>query len=92
MFQSFLYDGIKQYAETATSHSKRIIGLLKQYNIISCKLIKIWGNKYGCAEHYRCATALYLFSMLPRDFSVIIYHYISVPGNGIEVVDGLKDI
>ena len=71
------------------THSIRIIELLNQNNIISAKLITLRGGKYGCADHYRCATTLYLFSILSQVFYVIIQRGISAPGHGIEVVDGL---
>ena len=49
----------------------------------------IWYNIYGCDEHYRGATALYLFSILFQSFNIIIYRGISATGHGIEVVCGL---
>ena len=49
-------------------------------------LSKIWESIDGCAEHYRCATALYLMSILSHDFYVIIDHGIDKPGHGREVV------
>ena len=42
----------------------------------------MWENTYGCAEHYRRATALYLIPMLSQEFSVIIDRGISAPGHG----------
>ena len=55
-------------------------------------LSEIWENTYACAEHYRCATALYLMSMLSQAFSVIIDRGISAPGHVTEVVYGLNSI
>ena len=89
---SFLSDNSKHDSATTISHSKCIIELLKHRNITSNILITIWENIYGCAEHYRCATALYLMSMLSQAFSVIIDHGISASGNGRELVDGLNAI
>ena len=40
VFQSFLYDNIKQDADTTISHSKLIIELSKQHKIQSDKLSK----------------------------------------------------
>ena len=55
-------------------------------------LSKIWESIDGCAEHYRCATALYLMSMLSQDIYVIIDCGISAPGYVRELVDGRNAI
>ena len=47
-------------------------------------------NTDGCAEHYICATALCLMSILSQTFSVIIDHSISAPEHGRKVLDGLN--
>ena len=52
----------------------------------------IWENTYGCAEQYRCATALYLMSVLSQRHSIIFDRGISAPVQGKEVVDGLNSI
>ena len=92
MFHPFLSDDRKQDSATTTAHRKIIIKLLKQRNIMLNTLSTIWENTDGCADHYRCATALYLMSMLSQAFFVIIDYGISVPGHGIELVDGINDI
>ena len=48
--------------------------------------------KYSCADQYRCASALYLMSYMSQCYSVIIYHCISAPVYGKEVIDGLNTI
>ena len=53
---------------------------------------KIWENTDGCDEQYRCASALYLMSVMSHCYSIIIDRGISAPGNGKEVVDGLNDV
>ena len=50
------------------------------------------GNSDGCAEQYRCASALYLLSVLSQSHSIIIDWGISAPGHGKEVVHGLNAI
>ena len=55
-------------------------------------MITIWENTDGCAEQYRCASALYLMSVIYQCYSIIIDQGISVPGNGKEVVYGLNDV
>ena len=49
-------------------------------------------NTDGCAEQYRCASALYLMPVIPQCYSVIIDIGISAPGHGKEVVYGLNAI
>ena len=52
----------------------------------------MWENTDVCAEQYRCASALYLMSVLSQCHSIIIDQDISVPINGKEVSDGLSVI
>ena len=51
----------------------------------------IWGNIDGCEDQYRCATQLYLLSILEHAYNIIIDCGIIAPGYGREVVDGLND-
>ena len=55
-------------------------------------LSAIWENTDGCADQYRCATALYLMSFLSQSHSIIFDWYISAPGHGKEVVEGLNSV
>ena len=48
------------------------------------------GNNNGCAEQYRCASALSFISFMSQCYSVIIDQGISAPGNVKGVVDGLN--
>ena len=88
-FTPFSYDR-KQDDATTIAHSKHIIELLKQHNILSSELSTLWENTDGCAEHYRCDTAFYLMSILSQAFSVIIDRGISAPRHRIEVFDELQ--
>ena len=51
----------------------------------------IGGNTGGCADQYKCASVLYLMSVMSQCYSVIIYH-ISAPGHGKEVIDVINSI
>ena len=51
-----------------------------------------WENTDGCADQYRCATALYLMSFLSQRPSIIFDRDIGAPGHGKEVVGGLNAI
>ena len=92
LFSFIFFDNRKHDSATTNLHRKYIIELLKQHNIMTNTLSKIWGNAYGCAELYICVTALYLMSILSQDFYVIIDRGISAPGNGRELVYGLNSI
>ena len=92
VFHSFLSDHRKQDAATTTAHSKLLISLLKNKQVLTTSLSKIWENTDGCAEQYRCASALYLMSLISQTHSLIIDRGISAPGHGKEVVDGLNAV
>ena len=49
-------------------------------------------NNDGCAEQYRCASAIYLMSVMSKCYSVIIGLGISAPGHNKEVFDCLNAI
>ena len=66
--------------------------MLKELKVFKSSLSAIWENTDGCPEQYICASALYRMSVMSQCYSVIIYHGISAPGNGKEVVDGLNSI
>ena len=55
-------------------------------------LSTIWENNHGFDEQYRCASALYLMSVIPQCQSIIIDRGISANGHGKEVVDGLNAV
>ena len=64
VFHSFLSDGSKQDAATNNAHRKRLISLLKDNKVLTISLGTIWGNTDGCAKQYRCASTLYLMSVM----------------------------
>ena len=55
------------------------------------KMSTIWENMGGFADQYRCATVLYLLSMLGHTYNIIIDHGFGAPGNVRDVVDILND-
>ena len=55
-------------------------------------MISIWENTDGFAEQYRCASTLYLMSVMSQFYSIIIDIGIIAPGNGKELVDGLNAV
>ena len=87
-----LSDDSKQDAATNTAHSKLLISLLKNKQLLTISLSTIWENTDGFAEQYRCASALYLMSVMSQTYSIIIYRGISAPGHGKEFVDGINAV
>ena len=55
-------------------------------------LSTIWENTDGCAEQYRCATTLYLMSVLSQRHSIIFDRGIGATGHGKQVVDVINTI
>ena len=92
VFHSFISNDSKQDAATTTAHSKQLISFLKKKQVLTTSLSTIWENTDGCAEQYRCASALYLMSVMSQTYSIIIDWGISAPGHGKEVVDGLNAV
>ena len=82
MFHSFLSDDNKQDAVTTTAHSKLLISLINNKQVLTTSLRTIWENTDDFAEQYRCASALYLMSAMSQTYSIIIYRGISAPGHG----------
>ena len=64
----------------------------QRQKILTTSLVTIWENTDSCAEQYRCASSLYLISVMSQFYSIIIDWGISSPGNGKEVVDGLNAV
>ena len=91
-FTHFLSDDSKQDAYNTTAHSKRLISLLKNKILLTTSLSTIWENTYGCAEQYRCVSALYLMSVMSQCYSIIIDQGISAPGNEKEVVNAINAV
>ena len=90
VFHSYLSDDSKQDAATTKAHIKRLIAFLKNKKVLTKSLSTIWENTNGCAEQYRCASVLYLMSVMPQTYSIIIDRGISAHGHGIEVSDELN--
>ena len=55
-FNIFLSDDNKQDSSTTTAHIKRLIEMLQK--LLMSTLSTIWENTDGCADKYRCASAL----------------------------------
>ena len=84
-------DDRKQDAATTADHIKQIIELLHNRTLLFSDMITLWENNDRCVQQYRCATALYLLSMLEHAYNIIINRVVGAPGYGRQVVDGLND-
>ena len=50
----------------------------------------LWEETDGCAKQYRCATAIYLLSLVFVKFNIVINRAVRAPGHGKDKVDGLN--
>ena len=64
--------------------------LLKKIKLLMTKKSTIWENTDGCAEQYKCTTALYLLSILSHAYNIVIDSGVGAPVHGKDVVDGLN--
>ena len=92
VFHYFLLEDRKQYAANNTKHSKHLIKLLKGRKVLESSLSTIWENTVGCADQYRCESALYLMPVLSQCYLVINDRGISKTGHVKELVNGLNAI
>ena len=90
-FYYFLSDDSKKGAATTAAHSKHIMVLLQNRKVFMTSKSTIWYKTYGCPEQYRCATVLYLLSVLSHAYNIVIDHRVEAPGHGKYIVDGLSD-
>ena len=90
-FNSLLSDEIDQDASTTVTHLCIILQFLLTKEMIYPYLTTIWDHTNGCANRYRCETAIYLLSCLALEFSIIIDRSVVAPEHGKYVVDGLND-
>ena len=73
VFHSLLSDDSKHDAATTNENRNSLIELIKEKNVFTTSLSTTWEKNYGCAEQYRCASTLYLISVMLQCYSVIIY-------------------
>ena len=50
----------------------------------------MWEETDGCAKQYRCATAMYLLSLISVRFNIVIDRAVGAQGHGKDIVDGLN--
>ena len=90
VFHWFLSIDSKQDATNAAAHSKWIIKLLKNMQLLFYYPIIILDNTDGCSGQYRCANALYLLPTLAHEYNIIIDNVVGSMIHGREIVNGLN--
>ena len=85
-----LSDGSDQDYSTTVTHIFILIKFLLTKNILALFLTTMWYHTDGCANQYRCASAIYLLSCLSVKFCFIIDRPVGTPGNVKHVIDGLN--
>ena len=68
VFHYFLSDDSKQNAASTTAHRKKIDFIAQRQKVMTTSLSTIWENTDRCAEQYRCASALYLMSVISQTY------------------------
>ena len=89
-FHCNLSDEIDQDDRTTATHLRTLLQLILTEGMIAPLLITMWDHMDGCANQYRCESAINLLSCLALDFSIIIIRVVRIPVNRKDVVDGLN--
>ena len=58
--------------------------------ILVSGITTLWEDTDGCDNQYRCDLAIYLMTVLPYPYGIIMDEAINAPGHGNNVVDGLN--
>ena len=90
-YHSFFSDDSKQDAVTTHSNMHKLFKTLIQRGVIKRGSVN-WDDTDGCAKQYRCATALYMLTMLAVSFHIVIDRAIGAPGHGKSEIDGLMAV
>jgi hypothetical protein len=89
-FHSHLSDDCKQNAATSFENMRNVLKGLSERGILKENVSVVFDNTDGCCSQYRCATGVYLLSMLATMFKISIDRQVHAPGHGKDEVDGLN--
>ena len=89
-FHYSLSDESDQDSSTTATHLCIVIQFILANKTIYPYFTTIWDHTNGCANRYRCETAIYLLSCLALEFSIILDRAAAAPEHGKYVVDGLN--
>ena len=90
-FHSYLSDDTTQMACTVHCHMIKLITQLMNDNVLS-KGGRLLSTTDGCAKQYKCATAIYLLSMLSKTYNIVIDRALCAPGHGKSEVDSINGV
>jgi hypothetical protein len=89
-FHSHLSDDCKQNAATSFENMKNVLQNLRERGVLEENVSVIYDNTDGCCSQYRCATSVFLLTILSSMFKVCIDRLVHAPGHGKDEVDGLN--
>ena len=90
-FHTYLSDGKQQDSAVVNDHMESLIvflmkeHILKEDGVIMC-------TSDGAPSQYRCATDYYFLSTLAYKYKITIDRFISDPGRGKGIVDGINGV
>ena len=91
-YHSFFSEDSKQDAVTTHSNMTNLFNQLVRRGTIKRTKSICRDSTDGCAKQYRCATALYMLSVLALHFGIVIDRAIGAPGHGKSEIDGLMAV
>jgi hypothetical protein len=91
-FHSHFSDDKTQNAASTHAHMDVLFSYLRKEKVLDELTGTVFDHTDGCAKQYRCATAIYLLSMLATKYHVTINRAIGAPGHGKDVVDALNAV
>jgi hypothetical protein len=89
-FHSHLSDDCKQNAATSYENMKNVLQDLRERGVLHENVSVVYDNTDGCCSQYRCATSVFLLTILSSMFKVCIDRLVHAPGHGKDEVDGLN--
>jgi hypothetical protein len=89
-FHSHLSDDCKQNAATSFENMKNVLHDLRERGVLRENVTVVYDNTDGCCSQYRCATSVFLLTLLSSMFKVCIDRLVHAPGHGKDEVDGLN--
>ena len=63
-----------------------LLQFIRTKEMIAPYLTSMWDHAYGCANHYRCASAIYILQCIALEISIIIGIAVGAPGHEKYVV------
>jgi hypothetical protein len=89
-FHSHLSDDCKQNAATSFENMRNVLQNLRERGLLHENVSAVFDNTDGCCSQYRCATGVFLLTVLSSMFKVCIDRQVHAPGHGKDEVDGLN--